>query len=510
MSKGKLLKGTAILTIVGVITRALGFYYKIFLSNALGTENLGVYQLVFPVYGICYNIYATGIQTTISRFVAAEQGKKNYKNTVKILKIGIFLSVSSAIILSIIVFFNAEYIATNIIYEPRIAPSLKILSSVFPFCGITSCINGYYYGLTKSNVPAITQLIEQIVRISIVYAFAIILGNGNLNITIEMAVVGLVIGEMTSTLFNIISYFTTYDTRQIRYNAKRTNIRATDTKPLTKVFLKMSLPLTSNRLIISLLFSMEAILIPNMLRAYGLSNAQALSTYGIITAMAKPFIMFPSTVTNSLSVLLLPTISEAAATKNNNSIKRTTSLSIKYSLLVGILATGVFLVFGGELGTVIFNNETAGKYMQILAWLCPFLYIGSTFTSVLNGLDKVHMSFISSVSGLILRILLIIYLVPKTGVNGYFISYLLSLLLTTFFEFFIIYKNIKPHLNSIEIIAKPALIVTITGYLTKAIYNFFLPSYGGILLLLIFCIVYCLLYLGLLILTNVIKKEDLR
>lgn len=133
MSKEKLLKGTAILTIVGVVTRLLGFFYKVFLSNILGAENLGIYQLVFPVYSVCYNIYATGIQTTISRFVATELGKKNFKNIIKVLKIGLFFSVGSALILSTLVYFNADFIATNIVYEPRIAPSLRILSAVFPF-----------------------------------------------------------------------------------------------------------------------------------------------------------------------------------------------------------------------------------------------------------------------------------------------------------------------------------------------------------------------------------------
>lgn len=508
MSKGKLLKGTAILTIVGVITRLLGFIYKIFLSNVLGTEMLGVYQLIFPVYGVCYNIYATGIQTTISRFVASEQGKKNNKNTIKILHIGLLFSVATALILSLIVFFNAEYIAANIIYEPRIAQSLKILSFVFPFCGITACINGYYYGLTKSSVPALTQLVEQLIRITIVYVMAVIFGNGNFNITIEMAVLGLVVGEIASTLFNVISYNITYDTRQIRNNAKRSTIKATDTPTITKSMLKMSVPLTTNRLIVSILSSMESILIPSMLRKYGLSNADALSIYAVINVMVTPFIMFPSTVTNSLSVLLLPTISEAAATKNQNSIKRSSSLAIKYSLLVGILATGIFLVFGDELGNITFNNSLAGKYITILAWLCPFLYIGSTLASILNGLNKVHLSFFSSVAGLAIRIILILYLIPKNGISGYFISLLISTLVTTGFEFYMIYKYVKPPLNAVEIIAKPGLIVVISGFIIKSIYNYFNMGQGGILQLLFFCLIYCLIYLGLLILTNVIKKND--
>ncbi len=510
MSKSTLLKGTAILTIVGVITRLLGFFYKIFLSNVLGTEMLGVYQLIFPVYSICYNIYGTGIQTTISRFVAAQLAKKNYKNVTRVLFIGLFLSISSAIILSLIVYFNADYIASNIIHEPRLASSLKILTIVFPFCGTTACINGYYYGLTKSAVPATSQLLEQIVRISIVYAAAVFFGNGNLQLTTELAVAGLVIGEISSTIFNIISYKTTYDTRRISNNAKRSTIKADKTRDMSKSILKMSLPLTSNRLIISILISVEAVIIPSMLRRYGLSNTEALSIYGIINVMVKPFIMFPSTITNSLSVLLLPTISEAAATNNKASIKRSTNLSIKYSLLIGILSTGIFLVFGQELGLLIYNNDLAGRYLTTFAWLCSFLYIGTTFNSILNGLDKVHISFFSSVAGLSIRILIILLLTPRKGISAYFFALLVSLLFMTIFEFVIIYKYTNANLDALNTIAKPGLIVLISGYLVKSVYTHFKGTYNGIILILLSCTVLSLIYIVLLVVTKVIDKRDFR
>ena len=510
MSKKTLLKGTAILTIAGILTRLLGFFYRIFLSNILGAENLGIYQLIFPVYSICYNIYATAIQTAISSFVALELGKKHYKNVPKVLRIGLFISISSAVLLSLIVFFKADFIASNIIYEPRSAASLKILAIVFPFCGITSCINGYYYGLTKSGVPATTQLFEQIVRVSLVYAMALFVGKGNLKLTTELAVLGMVIGEISSTVYNILSYHLTYDTRQITNNAKRSTIRAHSTSFMTKSILKMSVPLTINRLIVSILFSMEAILIPNMLRKYGLSSAEALSIYGIINGMAMPFIMFPSTVTNSLSVLLLPTISEATATNNNYSIRKTISLSVKYSLLVGILSTGIFVFFGKELGVRIFNNSLTGDYLTILAWICPFLYITTTFSSILNGLDKIHLSFISSVSSLTLRILLILFLVPLNGTYGYFLSLLVSQLLMTAFEFYLIYKIINPPFDAINTIVKPGFLVILLGLTLKEAYIYFTPKYGGIKLLLFFCLAFTIIYLLLLRITNVISAKDFK
>lgn len=510
MSKRTLLKGTAILTIAGFLTRLIGFFYKIFLSNVLGDENLGIYQLIFPIYGICYNIYATGIQTTISRFVATQLGKKNYKNPPKTLRIGLLLSVSAALVLTALVFFNADYIAANFIYEPRSASSLKIMAIVFPFCGITSCINGYYYGLTKPGIPATTQLVEQIVRVSCIYGLGLFFGKGDLKVTIELAVVGLVIGEVSSTIFNILSYKLTYSTRQISNNAKRSQIKADHTSLITKYILKMSVPLTSNRVLISILHSVEAILIPNMLRKYGLTNADALIVYGVITGMAVPFIMFPSTLTNSLSVLLLPTISEADALNNKSGIKKTTALSIKYSLLIGILSTGIFICFGQQLGDNIFSNKLAGEFLIILAWLCPFLYIATTFTSILNALNKVYLSFASSVFGLSLRIVLILFLIPKQGIDGYFLSLLVSQIFITIFESIVIFKHIQPPFNAVDSILKPGIIITLSGYIMKSIYDYIAPAYGGRKMLLFFCLLLSLIYLILLWITKAISKNDLR
>ena len=86
-----LFKGTLILTLAGFITRIIGFF-RIFLSNTMGAERLGIYQLIFPVYGICFTIYATGIQSAISRLVAFELGKKNPNNIYKILRLDSYFS----------------------------------------------------------------------------------------------------------------------------------------------------------------------------------------------------------------------------------------------------------------------------------------------------------------------------------------------------------------------------------------------------------------------------------
>lgn len=128
MSKNSIIKGTLILTIAGFATRIIGFFYRIFLSNIMKPEDMGVYQLIFPVYGLCFTLYASGIQTSISRLIAAEIGKHDTSNLKRILRTGMLFSFTIAITLSILLNRNASFIATNILLESRCAGSLKILS----------------------------------------------------------------------------------------------------------------------------------------------------------------------------------------------------------------------------------------------------------------------------------------------------------------------------------------------------------------------------------------------
>lgn len=511
MSKSTILKGTLILTIAGLITRIIGFFYKIFLSDALGPELLGVYQLVFPVYGVCFTIYASGIQTGISKLVAEEVGHGNDKNARKYLKIGLVLSVSLATLLSFLVYINSDFIATRILLESACASSLKVLAFVFPFCGITACTNGYYYGLKKAGIPASTQLLEQVVRVIFVYILAIQFGNGSIKATCELAVLGVVIGEIASCLYNIISLVISKSNSVLK--TKASNYVSTAMNSAGNTFHKLfyiTLPLTSNRLLISLLHSFESILIPSMLKQSGMSSTEALSIYGILTGMTLPFLLFPSTITNSLSVLLLPEISEANAKQNKKLIAHTISVSLKYSLMLGIFSTGMFIAFGYALGMTVFHEPLAGTYLVILSWLCPFLYMSTTMSSILNGLGKAHLTFVNSIIGLSLRILIMILLVPKMGIQGYLISLLISQLLLAALDTIWIYKSAPFPFDAVNSLLKPGIVVAFASSFTYKLYLFVKETVpmNHLILILLGCLLICILYVLILIKIKAIKTGE--
>ncbi|TAH68150.1 MAG: polysaccharide biosynthesis protein [Anaerolineaceae bacterium] len=512
ISRSNIFKGTLILTLAGFITRVIGFLYKIFLSKVMGAEWLGIYQLIFPVYGIAFTIYATGIQTAISRLVAAEMGKKNHKNIGRILGLGLLLSFSMALVLSLLLYRFSDLIALRFLLEPRSASSLRILAVVFPFCGITSSINGYYYGLKRAGVPASTQLLEQMIRVIVVYITAVTLGKGNFQVTCEMAVLGLVIGEIASSLYNFISLFITKSPKAMIYPGPAPNAGTLKRKDILRNILSLSIPLSTNRLLINILHSIEAVLIPTMLRRSGLSIGEALSTYGTLVGMSIPFIMFPTAVINSLAVLLLPTVSEAQAMDNNDMIGRTASVSIKYSLIVGIMSTGIFLLFGKNLGISIFNSEEAGSYLIILAWICPLIYMATTLGSIINGLGKAHITFINSIAGTFVKIILIILLIPQKGIGGYLTALLVGQLIITFMDTFYIIRNIYFHFDAVNSLLKPGIIVAMSGFIIKKIYEYLhkITQIHQAVFLLSFCLLLCVVCIILFVITDTISKSDFK
>ena len=194
-TKSTLLTGTLFLTLAGILTRIIGFFYRIFLSRTIGAEGLGIYQLIAPVTAICFAFTAAGIQTSISKFVSMEVGRKNDAGAKTYLSIGLFISLCLSTLCSFFLYHYADFIAVSWLGDKRCTPLLAVLSFSFIPCCIHACINGYYYGLKKTAVPSLCQLTEQFARVGSVYLMYQIAVSEGKSLTLSMVVWGIVCGE---------------------------------------------------------------------------------------------------------------------------------------------------------------------------------------------------------------------------------------------------------------------------------------------------------------------------
>lgn len=434
--KHPLLTGALILTFTGAATRFMGFFYKIFLSRTIGAEGMGIYQMIFPIFGICFSLTAAGIETAISRFVAGETAKGNTKGAYKMLAAGTVLSLSLSTIMSCILYTGADLIAVSYLKEPRCGELLRIMSLTLPFSSCHACINGYYYGLKQTKVPAFSQLLEQTARVGSVCLLASIFLEKEIPISPSIAVSGMVVGDFFSTLFCItaLSHHVTSAIKSKEPFASHPLFRkaSLSIRICIKQIACMALPLTGNRLVTNLLSSLEAILIPLSLKSFGLSTESAYSIYGTLTGMSLAFILFPNVLTGSISLLLLPSVSEAQASGDQKRIASTIRKSIAFCLPFGGLCTIFFLLCGKFLGTFFFDSALAGDFMITLAWICPFLYLNATLNSILHGLGRTGITFRNNVLGIAIRILFVLLCVPVFGIQGYLWGLLANQLLVSF------------------------------------------------------------------------------
>lgn len=422
--RSSLIKGTLILTLAGTLSRFIGFFYKIFLSRTIGAEALGIYQLIFPLFAFCLALSCGGLQTAISRYTASSKTDRIARSY---LTIGTTLSLVLSFCCAVFLFRYADFLSLHLLGEARCEPLLRIMAVAIPFACIHACISGYYYGRKKAGIPSASQLVEQLIRVLGVWLVCSILTEQQQEFTAAIAVWGLVFGEVASALFSL----TALSAKKNTAFQKITTKAFYDLKARTSNLCSMAIPLTINRVSLSLAQSLENILIPLSLRSFGYSSADALSVYGILTGMVFSTIMFPAVLSNSLSAMLLPEIAKAQAEKKEQQIAHLIRKTIESSLVFGFLCTLLFLLGGSYIGVFLFGNHLAGVYIRTLSWISPFLFLSGTLCSILHGFGKPKTVLALNIIGSCIRIFCIFYFVPMIGIRGYLWGMLASQIFTS-------------------------------------------------------------------------------
>ena len=437
MSKKRFLWGTLVLTCTGLLSRLMGFFYRIFLSRTIGAHGLGIYQLAVPVQGIVMAVTASGIQSAISRLCASCIALGKEKKAREYLVLGTAVSFLLSTALSFVLYKNAAFFAAEIIKERQTLPLIRLLCFSFPLGALHTCINIYYFARKHTGFPSAVQLLEQTVRVGGCYVLYLIFLSEGKEITPMIAVGGTLASEAAASLASLFAISLHFQ--------KTKNAPFFIESPVSdlKELGQMAAPLSLNRLLLTVLSGIETILIPQMLLASGLNSTDSVSIYGVFTGMVLPLLFFPSTIIHSASVLLLPSVAELQALGYQKRIRYVVSKSSRYCFLLGWGCTCLFFFFGRMLGLFLFDSSMAGTFIRTMSFLCPFLYVNISFASILGGLGRPGQCLIHSLISISVRIAFVVFAIPVMGIQGYLYGILLSELLLTLLNvrFFIVYKG---------------------------------------------------------------------
>lgn len=426
VKKTLFIKNALILTASSLVLRFAGIIFKVWLAAVIGSEGIGLYQLIFSVYVLVSTFATSGISTAVTRLTAEELALGTKGGTLKILKRSIELTAIIAVISTVAVFLGAEFIANTLLEDSRAIPALKILPFSLIFMGISSCLRGYFIARRKVTPNAATQLLEQTIRIALVFILVKKFAASGLSACCTAVILGDIIAETAACAVLAVTYF--FDSKKLN----SLNGRARPPYPVISKILHISMPITSGRYLNSLLRTGENILVPKNLAKYPLSSGRALSQFGMIKGMALPILFFPSAVINAISTLLIPEISEASAKGQTAIVKTATQKILKLTALISFIFAAIFLFAGNEIGTLIYKEKDVGFLLKALSPIVPLMYLDSISDGILKGLDQQMFSFRTAISDSVIRIILILLLLPITGLFGFIVIMYFSNFLTCF------------------------------------------------------------------------------
>ncbi|TYQ16793.1 UNVERIFIED_CONTAM: stage V sporulation protein B [Acetivibrio alkalicellulosi] len=469
MAKKSFVSSAIVLMIAGFVVKIFGFIYRIYLSNLIGAEGMGLFQLISPVYSLVILTLSSGVSIAVSKMVAEQTAKNNYANLRRITIYSLIIVVTAGIIVSVGMYIFINPIVNVILKDSRTYYSMIFLLPCIPVIAAASAIKGYFYGVQEVVPTACSQIVEQVVRIAIVIGMAGYFVNIGLEYACALATVGMAIGEI-SNLAVLIIIFRRRKKKLNSYSSKNGLMRK---RNILKNVLKISIPISFNRFITSIMAAIEFILIPRMLLIGGLNYQASIEQYGKLTGMAMPLVFFPSIVTMSLATTLVPAISEALSLKKFNMVNYRISKSIQLTFILGFLFTAIFVGFSNEIGDLIYKRENIGSILYVLSFTCIFIYLQQTLLGILNGLGKQGISLRNSVVGYIIRIIFVVYCLPVYGIPGYITGLIISSAIVCILNICTVIKTTGMAIDFRNWIIKPGIVCLIMIFTGKYIYSFF-------------------------------------
>lgn len=430
MKKEKFITSTIILMIGGLLTKVLGMIIKIIMTRIVGIEGTGLYMLIFPTFALFMTISQLGFPTAISKLVSED--KYNNKNIVfSIIPFSLILN----IILMIIIILIAPILSNDLLKDSRCYYPILAIGLVLPFDTLSSILRGYFFGKQRMVPHVVSNITEQITRLILITITIPTL----LDKSLVYAVSGLILVNVISELMSSLVLFF--------FLPKKFKITKKDIRPdplNLKAILGISLPTTSSRIIGSIGYFLEPIILTFVLLKTGYSNSFIIQEYGIISGYVLPLLLLPSFFTGAISQALLPVVSKAYANNNKLYIKKKIKQAIYFSLLIGIPVTLIFEIIPDIPLKLIYNTNLGIPYIRFLAPVCLIQYIQSPLASSLDAIGKSKINMNTTIIGMSIRIIsLLTFSAFKIGIWGLILGISISTIYITWYNYKKLYTILK-------------------------------------------------------------------
>ena len=404
-------RGGTLLALTAVAMRLSSLAFQVYLTRQLGGEGMGLLTLVLSIYGFAVTFATSGIHLSATRMAAGALGRGSDRELRQAMRRCNLYALGFGCAAMGLLFWLAPLLAGKLLHDESLALPLRILSPALPCIALSASLNGYFTAVRRVHKSALKTLFEQGTKILLtVLGLRLLLPRGT-GWACAAVVGGSSLAEVLSFLLSFLLY-----RRDLRRQIGHGGSPAVG---LWRELCRIALPVAFTAYVRSGLLTVEHLLIPRGLIAYGIDRSTALAEYGCVQSMALPVALFPLGVLASFTGLLVPEFSEAQARGDRAAVDRLACRSLSLTLRCATLTAVLLSVFALPLGEALFPGSRAGKFILGLAPLIPVMYFDTAVDAVLKGLGEQVYSMKVNILDAAVSTLLVATVLPLTGIAGY-------------------------------------------------------------------------------------------
>ncbi len=507
MKRKSFIRGAAVLAASALVCKALGAIYRIPLGGIIGAEGMGCYQMAYPVYSLLLVISSAGVPIAVSKMVSERYARGDRRGAGDVFRVSL-AALAAVGIISAVLLYALSGAAASAMGMPEAAFSLKMLAPALVFVAMVSAFRGYLQGMQLMGATAVSQLAEQLVRLTLGLSIARAwIGRGA-----QYGAGGALLGVTISEVIGLIVILLYYLIKKKEFGMVRSRIPAEESRSILSELWRLALPVTVGACAAAIVGAIDSGVIMRVLTAEGYARERASELFGLLSGFVQPIVNLPAVLSASVAISIVPAISASVVRGNAEHAKKQADLAFKLAVILGAACSVGLFILAEPLMSAIFGSlsaeeaASAGELMRIIAPSVLCMTVAQITTGLLQSVGHTSYPVLSLLIGTAVKLFLGVWLIriPALNIKGAAIGTVVCFALTAGINTLLTVKYAGIRLKA-GVLIRPLTAAAGMGAVVLAVKNAVPGSAGVWAAVLAGAAVYAIL----LILTGAIGKEEL-
>lgn len=477
MEKGQqhFLKGALVLSIAGGLSKIMGAIYRIPLARLLGGEGMALYQMAYPIYTTILSLATAGVPVAISVLVARKETEGYGGDSRRIFRLAFITLLIFGLLTTLLVMLAAPYIARYVLNQSRASYAIMAVAPAIFVSGIMSVFRGYFQGYQTMMPTAVSQIVEQLFRVTAVLILAFLLFPRGLEFAAAGATSGAVVGGLAGLVVLGIYYYR-FNKRAGREKpaAVYSDTRSWD---LVKEMVRLAVPVSFGAVVLPLVQMLDAIIVPRRLLAIHYTATHALALYGELAGMAAILIGLPTIFTIAISTSLVPAVSEAFARRDRQLLNGRLNYAFRAGMIISFPCAAGLYILAFPICDLLYANAEAGYPLEYLAFSCITLAAFQLSSAGLQGIGRPEIAMRNLIITGLLKVVFNYSLtgIPALNIQGAALGTVLAFFLGSLLNLIWLRKLTGVSYEGLRLL-KITLATTLMAIITRYAYYFLLAG----------------------------------